>query len=75
MVHGWRFHLNAQREWRWQQLSHGGDILRGSTRGFCSLEACVSDAQTAGYVFRPAVPGAGYHHQSRTLPKEIPARR
>ncbi len=51
----WRFHLDENKQWRWQQVSVSRQVLAESQRGYAAYEACVADAETQGYVFVPAV--------------------
>lgn len=50
----WRFYLDDQREWRWQALSVGRDVISESTCAFKAYETCVANAQAEGYLYVPS---------------------
>jgi hypothetical protein len=45
----WRFHRNANRQWRWERIPSAEGVARQSSSGFVSHEDCVRNAQAAGY--------------------------
>jgi len=50
----WRFYIDQDRQWRWQQLSMNGVIARESQGAFKDYDACLADAQGEGYIFLPS---------------------
>lgn len=50
----WRFYIDQDRQWRWQQLSMNGVITRESQGAFKDYDACLADAQEKGYIFQPS---------------------
>ena len=52
----WRFYADRNQQWRWQRLSVQGDVISQSVRSYRDFDGCVSDAETSGYMFRPAQP-------------------
>lgn len=58
----WRFYLDENRQWRWQQLSVSRLVIAESTIAYKAYEACVAGAGEQGYVFVPS-------KTKRVLPK------
>lgn len=50
----WRFYIDEDRQWRWQQLAVNRSVISESAGAFDGYEACVAAAKDDGYVFRPA---------------------
>jgi hypothetical protein len=49
----WRFYMDQERQWRWQQLSVGSAVVAESPGGYKEYEGCVANARGQGYVFLP----------------------
>ena len=45
----WRFYQGLKNEWRWYQLEERGLVLTASDRGFAELDACMANAERAGF--------------------------
>ena len=45
----WRFYQGLRNEWRWYKLGHTGSIIAGSDRACAELEACMANAEHAGF--------------------------
>jgi hypothetical protein len=45
----WRFHRDANRQWRWERIASVEGVARQSASGFVSYEDCVRNAQAEGY--------------------------
>ena len=52
----WSFQKDEAGRWRWIRKSTTGEVLRESSFAFHSLNACVDDAQRAGYARSFATP-------------------
>jgi hypothetical protein len=50
----WRFYLDPNRQWRWQQLAFNLDVVAESPKGYKEYEICVENAQSQGYVYLPS---------------------
>jgi len=50
----WRFYVDENRQWRWQQLAVNRDVISESAGAFSAYEACLAGAQEQGYVYAPA---------------------
>lgn len=50
----WRFYLDENQQWRWQQLTVHGDVVAESRKGYKEYLGCVEDAQAHGYVCLPS---------------------
>jgi hypothetical protein len=50
----WRFYMDQERRWRWQQLGADRSLLAESRTGYREYEGCLADAKDMGYVFEPA---------------------
>ena len=51
----WHFYLGLKDEWRWYCVDSRGTVLAESDRGFAELQACMANAECAGFsgrVFR-----------------------
>lgn len=49
----WRFYIDENRQWRWQQLSVSRAVISESAGAFKAYEACIAGAQEQGYVYAP----------------------
>ena len=45
----WRFHRDANREWRWERTAAGERVARKASGPFARYEQCVMNAQSMGY--------------------------
>ena len=55
MMGTWHFYLGLKDEWRWYRVDSRGTVLAESDRGFAELQACMANAERAGFsgrVFR-----------------------
>ncbi|MGZ5093504.1 MAG: hypothetical protein ACXWCY_00950 [Burkholderiales bacterium] len=52
----WRFHRNADRQWRWERIPAAEGVTRQSSSGFARYEECVRNAEAAGYKRMAAAP-------------------
>jgi hypothetical protein len=50
----WRFYVDPQGGWRWQQLASDQNVLADSTGAHATYDDCVRDAETHGYRFAPS---------------------
>jgi hypothetical protein len=50
----WRFYVDPQGGWRWQQLSSDHGVLADSSSAAATYDDCVRDAETHGYRFAPS---------------------
>jgi hypothetical protein len=50
----WRFYMDTEQRWKWQQIGAGQAIVAESSTGYSDYEACLADAKDRGYVFLPA---------------------
>jgi hypothetical protein len=53
----WRFYRGEDRQWRWQQLSVGRDVVSDSPSAHPDYEHCLADARQQGYVYQASQPG------------------
>jgi len=51
----WRFYIDEQRQWRWQHLTVGRDVVSESASAFSDYDSCVTAATKHGYVHAPTV--------------------
>jgi len=52
----WRFYMDPERRWRWQQLTASRVLLSESRNGYAEYDDCMKDANTHGYVHQPSLP-------------------
>ncbi len=52
----WRFFLNEQSLWKWQQIAVDREIIDEALQAYADYEACISDAMACGYLFVPSQP-------------------
>jgi hypothetical protein len=45
----WRFYQGLRNEWRWYKLGHTGAVIAGADRACAELEACMANAEHAGF--------------------------
>jgi hypothetical protein len=45
----WRFYQGLRNEWRWYHLDERNLVLTASDRGFAELDACMENAERAGF--------------------------
>ena len=45
----WRFYQGLRNDWHWYQLGDEGQIVRACDHGFAELEACMANAEDAGF--------------------------
>jgi hypothetical protein len=45
----WRFYQGLRTEWRWYRLDEMGNVVAESDQGFAELQACMANAETAGF--------------------------
>jgi len=45
----WRFYQGLKDEWRWYYIDDGGEVSRASDQAFDELEACMANAEEAGF--------------------------
>jgi hypothetical protein len=50
----WRFYVDPQGGWRWQQLASDQRVLADSPGTHATYDDCVRDAETHGYRFAPS---------------------
>jgi hypothetical protein len=50
----WRFYLDENQRWKWQQLSADRTVVAESSSGFKEYEACLASAKSKGHVYLPA---------------------
>ena len=50
----WRFYLDSQQLWRWQQLRFNSEVAAESAKGFKEYQHCVDNAQAQGYDYQPS---------------------
>jgi hypothetical protein len=50
----WRFYMDQDRKWRWQQLGADRVLLAESRSAYKEYEGCLANARLEGYVFQPA---------------------
>jgi len=50
----WRFYVDQQGAWRWQQLGSDHRVLTDSAESYATYDDCVSGAQVHGYAFAPS---------------------
>ena len=50
----WRFYLDENSRWKWQQLSADRTVVAESSAGFKEYEACLASAKAKGHVYMPA---------------------
>jgi uncharacterized protein YegP (UPF0339 family) len=50
----WRFHLDQNQQWRWQQLTVNRNVVAESRKGYKEHEGCVEDARRHGYDSAPS---------------------
>ena len=48
----WRFYRGEDKQWRWQQLSAGREVVADSPAAHADYELCLADARKQGYVFQ-----------------------
>jgi hypothetical protein len=57
----WRFYMDHNHRWKWQQLSVHREVIAESHTAYKDYEECLSDARGNGYDFQPSqaklVPG------------------
>lgn len=64
----WRFYVDQEGQWRWQQVAVDRSVVADSPRSFKVYDECLADAERRGYKFSPS--------QARgTLPKRYSDRR
>ena len=51
----WRFSVDENRQWRWQQLAVDRAVIAESSGSFAGYEACIAGAQKQGYVYEAAM--------------------
>ena len=52
----WRFYLNQDRKWQWQQLTTNHAVILESRTGYKDYEECVAAAQGKGYGSKTSQP-------------------
>lgn len=50
----WRFYLNEQQRWKWQQLAVDRSVVAESAKAFKEYEACLANAQGQGHEYLPS---------------------
>jgi len=50
----WRFYMDGQQRWKWQQLSVDRSVVAESARAYKDYEACLANAQVQGHEYLPA---------------------
>ena len=50
----WRFFIDGQQRWKWQQLSVDRSVVAESARGYKDYETCLANAQVQGHEYLPA---------------------
>lgn len=50
----WRFYMDGQQRWKWQQLSVDRSVVAESTRGYKDYETCLANASGQGHEYLPA---------------------
>jgi hypothetical protein len=63
----WRFYVDSEQLWRWQQLRFNTEVAAESAQGFKEYQDCVDNAQARGYCYQPS-------RTSQEKPR-VPARR
>ena len=52
----WRFFMDQNQAWKWQQLSADRTVISESAAAFREYEGCLADARVNGHVFEPSQP-------------------
>jgi hypothetical protein len=52
----WRFYMDPERRWRWQQLTASRELVLESRAAYKEYDDCMNDARTHGYVHQPSLP-------------------
>jgi len=47
----WRFFVDANHRWKWQQIGDGRSVVAESASGYVNYESCMENARAQGYVF------------------------
>ena len=50
----WRFYVDGDGAWRWQQLGTDSKLLGESPASHTTYEVCVADAEVHGYHYAPS---------------------
>lgn len=50
----WRFYLDQNHRWKWQQLSVDRTVIAESSAGYKEYEGCLANARDNGHVFQPS---------------------
>ena len=50
----WRFFMDEQQRWKWQQLSVDRSVLAESEKGYKDYESCLANAEGHGHVYMPS---------------------
>ena len=50
----WRFFLDQNNRWKWQQLSTDRTVVAESPTAYKEYEACLASAKARGHVYMPA---------------------
>jgi hypothetical protein len=45
----WRFYQGLKDEWRWYCVDDRGEVLASADQAFAELEACMANAEAAGF--------------------------
>jgi len=50
----WRFFVDSDMRWRWQQLTTDRAVIAESQASYDDYEGCIAAARSVGYVFEAA---------------------
>jgi hypothetical protein len=53
----WRFYMDQQGQWRWQQMNIDRAVLCESMSGYATYDACMGDASARGYTYQASQAG------------------
>ena len=51
----WRFYVDGQQRWKWQQLSADRSVVAESAKGYKDYESCLANAQGQGHEHSPSI--------------------
>ena len=63
----WRFYVDQQGTWRWQEMSASGEIVAESACGYSTYDDCLGGAQACGYRYEMSQPPLPRHPGTLSL--------
>lgn len=51
----WRFYVDGQQRWKWQQLSADRSVVAESAKAYKDYESCLANAQGQGHEHLPSI--------------------